>query len=82
MLSVGCLKENNDSDFRVSLTPETSKKLIEKNAAYEKEGHVFFAVTSYKKYGKLSNKNPDEFRFLDLGGKFNPPPNPRAYYIA
>ena len=30
MLSVGCLKENNDSDFRVSLTPETSKKLIEK----------------------------------------------------
>ena len=31
MLSVGCLKENNDSDFRVSLTPETSKKLIEKN---------------------------------------------------
>ena len=31
MLSIGCLKENNDSDFRVSLTPETSKKLIEKN---------------------------------------------------
>ncbi len=31
MLSVGCLKENNDSDFRVSLTPETSKKLIKKN---------------------------------------------------
>ena len=31
MLSIGCLKENNDSDFRVSLTPEASKKLIEKN---------------------------------------------------
>ena len=31
MLSVGCLKENNDQDFRVSLTPETSKKLIKKN---------------------------------------------------
>ena len=31
MLSVGCLKENNDIDFRVSLTPETSKKLIEKD---------------------------------------------------
>ena len=31
MLSVGCLKENNDHDFRVSLTPETSKKLIKKN---------------------------------------------------
>ena len=31
MLSIGCLKENNDHDFRVSLTPETSKKLIKKN---------------------------------------------------
>ena len=31
MLSVGCLKENNDNDFRVSITPETSKKLINKN---------------------------------------------------
>ena len=31
MLSVGCLKENNDYDFRVSLTPETAKKLIQKN---------------------------------------------------
>ena len=31
MLSIGCLKENNDYDFRVSLTPETSKKLIKKN---------------------------------------------------
>ena len=39
-----------------------TKKLIEKNAAYEKEGHVFFAVTSFKKYGKLSNKNPDDLK--------------------
>ncbi len=31
MLSVGCLKENNNSDYRVSLTPETSKKLVKKN---------------------------------------------------
>ena len=31
MLSVGCLKENNDNDFRVSITPETSKKLINNN---------------------------------------------------
>lgn len=31
MLSVGCLKENNDNDFRVSITPETSKKLISNN---------------------------------------------------
>ena len=31
MLSIGCLRENNDNDFRVSLSPETSKKLIKKN---------------------------------------------------
>tara|TARA_Y100000591_G_scaffold328660_1_gene355549 strand:+ start:248 stop:1339 length:1092 start_codon:yes stop_codon:yes gene_type:complete len=31
MLSIGCLKENNDQDFRVCLTPETSKKLIKNN---------------------------------------------------
>ena len=31
MLSIGCLKENNNNDFRVSLSPETSKKLIKKN---------------------------------------------------
>ena len=39
-----------------------TKKLIEKKAAYEKEGHVFFAVASFKKYGKLSNKNPDDLK--------------------
>ena len=31
MLSIGCLRENNNNDFRVSLSPETSKKLIKKN---------------------------------------------------
>ena len=39
-----------------------TKKLIEKNAAYVKEGHVFFSVTSFKKYGKLSNKNLDDLK--------------------
>ena len=37
----------------------TKKRL--KNAAYEKEGHVF-CRTSFKKYGKLSNKNPDDLK--------------------
>tara|TARA_X000001036_G_scaffold55171_1_gene44760 strand:- start:980 stop:2068 length:1089 start_codon:yes stop_codon:yes gene_type:complete len=31
MLSIGCLKENNNNDFRVSLTPETTRKFIKKN---------------------------------------------------
>ena len=39
-----------------------TNKLIEKNAAYEKEGHVFFSVASFKKYGKLSNKNPNDLK--------------------
>ena len=39
-----------------------TKKLIKKNAAYEKKGHVFFRVSSFKKYGELSNKNPDDLK--------------------
>ncbi len=39
-----------------------TKSLIEKKFAYESGGHVYFSVTSYKKYGKLSNKNLDELK--------------------
>ena len=45
-------------DDMISMT----KKIIEKNAAYEKQGHVFFSVSSFKKYGKLSNKNLDDLK--------------------
>ena len=38
------------------------KKLIEKKAAYENKGHVYFAVSSFKKYGNLSNKKIDELK--------------------
>ena len=38
---------------------EASKK---KKAAYESEGHVYFSVASFKNYGKLSNKNPDDLK--------------------
>jgi len=34
--------------------------LLENKHAYEKEKHVYFSVTSFKKYGKLSNKNSQE----------------------
>ena len=33
-----------------------TKSLIEKNFAYENKGHVFFSITKFKNYGKLSNK--------------------------
>ena len=38
------------------------EKLINKKAAYENDGHVYFSVSSFKNYGKLSNKNPDDLK--------------------
>ena len=38
------------------------EKLINKKAAYEIDGHVFFSVSSFKNYGKLSNKNTDDLK--------------------
>ena len=35
-------------------------ELIEKDFAYEKEGHVLFHVPTYQNYGKLSNRNREE----------------------
>ena len=34
-----------------------TEQLINKKAAYEIDGHVYFSVESFKNYGKLSNKN-------------------------
>ena len=41
---------------------EMSLSLISKGFAYEKKGHVYFDVSSFKAYGKLSNKNLDELK--------------------
>ena len=34
--------------------------LLKNNHAYENKNHVYFSVSSFKKYGKLSNKNSDQ----------------------
>ena len=34
--------------------------LLKNKHAYEKERHVYFSVSSFKKYGKLSNKNSEQ----------------------
>jgi len=34
--------------------------LLKNNHAYESEKHVYFSVSSFKKYGKLSNKNSEQ----------------------
>ncbi len=39
-----------------------TSNLIKMKAAYENEGHVYFSVSSYKNYGKLSNKKIDELK--------------------
>ena len=39
---------------------QLTKLLIQKNFAYEKEGHVLFHVPSFKKYGSLSGRSRDE----------------------
>jgi len=36
------------------------KKLIQNDFAYESNGHVYFQVTKFKKYGNLSNKKIEE----------------------
>ncbi len=41
---------------------EMSKSLIAKGFAYENKGHVYFSVSSFKNYGKLSNKNLEELK--------------------
>ena len=41
---------------------EMTKSLIKKNFAYTTEGHVYFSVSNFKEYGKLSNKNLDELK--------------------
>ena len=39
-----------------------TSSLISKGFAYENQGHVYFAINSFKDYGKLSNKNLDELK--------------------
>ncbi len=37
-----------------------TKNLLKNNHAYEKDKHIFFSINSFKNYGKLSKKNPEE----------------------
>jgi len=60
--SLFCLsptKEPRATDHVIGMIKMT-EKLISKKAAYESKGHVYFSVASFKNYGMLSNKNPDD----------------------
>jgi len=39
---------------------EMISNLLKNNHAYENKKHVYFSVSSFKKYGKLSNKNSEQ----------------------
>lgn len=38
---------------------EVIKKLIDRGYAYESNGYVYYDISKFKKYGKLSKQNPD-----------------------
>ena len=62
--SLNCLKPSKEpkATEHIKEMIEMVKSLIKKDFAYDSAGHVFFSVTSFKKYGKLSNKNLDELK--------------------
>ena len=62
--SLNCLKptvEPKATDHIKEMIEMTSS-LISKGFAYENEGHVYFSVSLFKDYGKLSNKNINELK--------------------
>ena len=57
--SLNCLSPSSEpkATDHINEMVEMTKSLIKKNFAYVSEGHVYFSVSSFKNYGKLSNKN-------------------------
>ena len=62
--SLNCLKPTVEpkATDHIKEMIEMSSSLITKGYAYENKGHIFFSVSSFKNYGKLSNKNLDELK--------------------
>ena len=60
--SLNCLKPTVEpkATDHIKEMIEMSSSLITKGYAYENKGHVYFSVSSFKNYGKLSNKNLEE----------------------
>jgi cysteinyl-tRNA synthetase len=62
--SLNCLKPTVEprATKHIKEMIKMTSSLINKNFAYENKGHVYFSVSSFKNYGKLSNKNLDELK--------------------
>ncbi len=62
--NLNCLKptEEPKATEHIKGMIEMTSSLIKKSFAYENKGHVYFSVSAFKNYGKLSNKNLDELK--------------------
>ena len=62
--SLNCLKPSKEpkATEHIKEMIEMTSSLIEKKFAYVNEGHVYFSVSSFKNYGKLSNKNLEDLK--------------------
>ncbi len=62
--SLNCLKPTLEpkATEHIKEMIEMSLSLISKGHAYEKKGHVYFSINSFKSYGKLSNKNLEDLK--------------------
>ena len=62
--SLNCLKptEEPKATEHIKGMIEMTSSLIKKGFAYENKGHVYFSVSAFKNYGRLSNKNLDELK--------------------
>ncbi len=63
-LNLNCLAPTSEpkATEHISEMIDMIKTLIDKNFAYENKNHVYFSVSSFKDYGKLSNKNLSELK--------------------
>ena len=62
--SLNCLEPTTEprATGHINEMIEMTESLIEKNFAYENEGHVYFSVAAFNYYGKLSNKNLEDLK--------------------
>ena len=62
--SLNCLKPSVEpkATDHINEMIEMTSSLISKGFAYENLGHVYFAINSFKNYGKLSNKKLEELK--------------------
>ena len=60
---LNCLKPNFEpkATEHIKGMINMTENLLKNKNAYEKDKHVYFSVSSFKNYGKLSKKNTEEF---------------------